>query len=200
MAKICVYGAGSIGVYLGGRLLAGGGNVTFVGRARMGGLLREHGVVLTRFSGERWEAAPDRIDYATSAAAVASADLVLVTVKSAATVEAAAELAAVLRPGVPVISFQNGVANAEVLRAALPNHPVLEGMVPFNVVERGPGAFHQGTTGELEVRRDPSLQPFVDEFDRAGLALVQHDDMLPVQWAKLPKIRELQGCMGEFAL
>jgi 2-dehydropantoate 2-reductase len=185
MAKICVYGAGSIGVYLGGRLLAGGGNVTFVGRARMGGLLREHGVVLTRFSGERWEAAPGRIDYATSAAAVASADLVLVTVKSAATAEAAAELAAVLRPGVPVISFQNGVANAEVLRAALPDNPVLEGMVPFNVIERGPGAFHQGTAGELEVRRDAALQPFLDVFSRAGLPLVQHDDMVSVQWSKL---------------
>jgi 2-dehydropantoate 2-reductase len=189
MARICVYGAGSIGAYIGGRLLAGGSDVTFVGRARMGGLLREHGLVLTRFGDERWEVAPGRIDYATAAeevaSAVASADLVLVTVKSGATGEAAAELAAVLRPGVPVVSFQNGVANAEVLRAALPNNPVLEGMVPFNVIERGPGAFHQGTTGELEVRRDPSLQPFVDEFDRAGLALVQHDDMLPVQWAKL---------------
>jgi 2-dehydropantoate 2-reductase len=185
MARICVYGAGSIGVYVGGRLLAGGSDVVFVGRARMGGLLREHGVVLTRFSGERWQAAPDRIDYATEAAEVATADLVLVTVKSAATGEAAAALAAVLRPGVPVISFQNGVANAEVLRAALPNNPVLEGMVPFNVIERGPGAFHQGTAGELEVRRDAAVQPFLDEFSRAGLPLVQHDDMLPVQWAKL---------------
>lgn len=188
MARICVYGAGSIGVYVGGRLLAGGSDVTFVGRARMGGLLREHGIALTRYSGERWQVEPRRIDYATEAAAAASAasaDLVLVTVKSAATAEAAAELAAVLRPGVPVVSFQNGVGNAEVLRAALPDHPVLEGMVPFNVIERGPGAFHQGTAGELEVRRDASLQPFLDDFSRAGLALVQHDDMLAVQWAKL---------------
>lgn len=185
MARICVYGAGSIGAYVGGRLLTGGSEVVFVGRARMGGLLREHGIVLTRYSGERWQAAPDRIEYATQADAAASADLVLVTVKSAATVDAAAELAAVLRPGVPVISFQNGVGNAALLRAALPHNPVLEGMVPFNVVERGPGAFHQGTAGELEVRRDAALQPFLAEFSRAGLPLVQHDDMLQVQWAKL---------------
>lgn len=185
MARICVYGAGSIGVYLGGRLLAGGSEVTFVGRERMGGLLREHGVVLSHYSGHRWLAAPHRIDYATEAAAAASAALVLVTVKSAATAEAAAELAAVLRPGVPVISFQNGVGNADVLRAALPNNPVLAGMVPFNVVERGPGAFHQGTAGELEVQRAPALQPFLADFSQAGLPLVQHDDMLPVQWAKL---------------
>jgi 2-dehydropantoate 2-reductase len=185
MARICVYGAGSIGVYLGGRLLAGGSEVVFVGRARMGGLLREHGVVLTHYNGGRWEAAAHRIEYATGAAAAATADLVLVTVKSAATAEAAAELAAVLPAGVPVISFQNGVRNAEVLRAALPNNPVLAGMVPFNVIERGPGAFHQGTGGELEVQRAALLQPLLADFSRAGLPLVEHDDMLPVQWAKL---------------
>lgn len=185
MARICIYGAGSIGVYLGGRLLASGSDVAFVGRERMGALLRKHGVSLTHYSGQRWQAAPHQVDYATGAAAAASADLVLVTVKSAATAEAAAELAAVLRPGVPVISFQNGVGNAGVLRAALPNHPVLAGMVPFNVVERGPGAFHQATAGELEVQRDPTLQPFLDDFSRAGLPLAQHDEMLPVQWAKL---------------
>jgi 2-dehydropantoate 2-reductase len=185
MARICIYGAGSIGVYLGGRLLAGGSDVAFIGRERMGGLLREHGVSLTHYNGQRWQAAPHRVDYATDPGVAASADLVLVTVKSAATAEAAAELVARLRPGVPVISFQNGIANADVLRAALPNNPVLAGMVPFNVVERGPGAFHQATAGELEVRRDPVLQPFLDDFSRAGLPLVQHDEMLPVQWAKL---------------
>jgi 2-dehydropantoate 2-reductase len=72
-----------------------------------------------------------------------------------------------------------------VLRAALPQHTVLEGMVPFNVVERGPGAFHQGSGGELEIRHTPAMQPFVEAFRNAGLPLIQHDDMLPVQWAKL---------------
>jgi len=58
-------------------------------------------------------------------------------------------------------------------------------MVPFNVVERGPGAFHQGSAGELEIRHAPAMQPFVDAFSKAGLPLIQHADMLPVQWAKL---------------
>ena len=29
------------------------------------------------------------------------------------------------------------------------------------------------------------MQPFVDAFSNAGLPLIQHVDMLPVQWAKL---------------
>jgi 2-dehydropantoate 2-reductase len=185
MAKICIYGAGSIGCYIGGRLLAGGSDVTFVARERVGNLVRAHGLTLSQFGERRWSVPPARVDASTDCAAAASADLVLVTVKSAATPTVAAELASVLRPDTVVVSFQNGVGNADVLRAALPRNTVLEGMVPFNVVERGPGAYHQGSAGELEIRRAPALQPFVGDFGKAGLPLTQHADMRPVQWAKL---------------
>lgn len=185
MAKICIYGAGSIGCYVGGRLLAGGSEVSFIGRARIAEQLRSQGIALSQYNERRWSVPPERIDVSTDAASAAAADLVLVTVKSAATPTAAAELANALRPGTIVVSFQNGVGNADVLRAALPQHTVLEGMVPFNVVERGPGAFHQGSAGHLEIRHTPAMQPFVDEFKKAGLPLIEHVDMLPVQWAKL---------------
>ena len=185
MATLCIYGAGSIGCYLGGRLLAAGSDVTFIGRSRVGDELHQHGLALSSFHGKHGQVEPPNIRFSIDASAAATADLVLVTVKSAATPEAARELAPVLKPGAIVISFQNGLSNAEVLRAALPRHTVLEGMEPFNVVSRGPGAFHQGTGGELEVKASPGLQPFVQDFARAGLPLIQHADMLPVQWAKL---------------
>jgi 2-dehydropantoate 2-reductase len=91
----------------------------------------------------------------------------------------------VLRAGAIVVSFQNGLRNADVLRAALPQQIVLAGMVPFNVMQPGPGAFHQGTAGELEVAASPALQPFLDDFRRAGLPLSERTDMAAVQWAKL---------------
>jgi 2-dehydropantoate 2-reductase len=185
MARIVIYGAGSVGCYLGGRLLAGGSDVSFVGRARIADRLRHYGITLSRYNGSRWQVPPERIAVSTDPAAAATADLVLVTVKSAATATAAAELANVLRPGTIVVSFQIGIGNADVLRAALPQCTVLEGMVPFNVVERAPGVFHQGSAGELEIRHAPAMQPFVEAFGKAGLPLVQHADMLPVQWAKL---------------
>ncbi len=124
-------------------------------------------------------------DVSTVAVTTAAADLVLVTVKSAATPAVAAELSTVLRPGTIIISFQNGVANADVLRTVLVQNTVLKGMVSFNVIERGAGAFHQGSAGKLEIKYSPAMQPFVDEFTRADLPLIQHADMLPVQWAKL---------------
>lgn len=185
MAKICIVGAGSIGCYLGGRLLAAGADVSLVGRARIGNELRAHGLTLTDYRNGRWQVPPADVRYVTDPGAPADADLVLVTVKSAATQSVADELKPVLRAGAIVVSFQNGLGNADALRATLPQHTVLAGMVPFNVMQPGPGAFHQGTGGELEVTASPLLQPFLGDFLRAGLPLTERTDMTAVQWAKL---------------
>jgi 2-dehydropantoate 2-reductase len=182
---IAVYGAGGIGCYVGGRLAAGGAEVVFIGRPRLAGELAEHGLRLTDYLGADLVVPAERIRYETTPAAAGEAELVLVTVKSAGTAAAADELAAVLKPGATVVSFQNGIRNGEVLQERLPEHTVLTGMVPFNVLNRGGGAFHQGTEGKLDVQKHPALQPYEAAFAEAGLPLKQHDEILPVQWAKL---------------
>jgi 2-dehydropantoate 2-reductase len=184
-AEICIYGAGSIGCYVGGRLAARGEAVSFVGRERIARDLSEHGLRVTDLRGADQRVPPNALRFATTPESAGAADLVLVTVKSAATESAGRELAHLLRPDCVVISFQNGLHNAEVLRVCLPRHTVLAGMVSFNVVNRGAGAFHAGSEGGLEVERHASLAPFLRAFEHAGLPLIQRDDMLAVQWAKL---------------
>ena len=183
--RIVVYGAGGIGCYVGGRLAAAGADVTLIGRQRLADELAEHGLHLTDYLGADLRVPAEQIRFETTPDAAAEADLVLVTVKSAATATAADELAAVLKPGAVVVSFQNGIRNGEILRERLPDRVVLTGMVPFNVLNRGGGAFHQGTEGGLDIARHPALDPYVATFARAGLPLTEHDDILPVQWAKL---------------
>jgi len=150
----------------------------------MGAELAANGLRLTDYLGADLRVPPD-LRFETTPAGAADADLVLVTVKSAATEGAAAELAGVLKPGAVVVSFQNGVRNGELLRSRLTEQTVVTGMVPFNVLNRGAGVFHQGTEGALDVQRDAALTPYLSAFERAGLPLTQHDDILPVQWAKL---------------
>lgn len=183
--RICIYGAGSIGCYVGGRLAATGTAVTFVGREKLARELTTHGLRLTDYEGAALAVAPDAVRFATTPAAAADADLVLVTVKSAGTDDAGRELATVLRPDALVASFQNGLHNADELRRRLPERTVLTGMVQFNVVNRGDGRFHHGSEGRLEIERHARLEPFLPLFARAGLPLVVHDRMEPVQWAKL---------------
>jgi len=183
MVDVVVYGTGSVGGYLGGRL-HGHAAVRFMVRERMLRTLRERGMHLTDLHG---------LDRAIDGAALdlrtdpgdAGAPLVLVTVKSGDTAQAGRELAGVLPPDAVVISFQNGLHNAGVLRDALPGRTVLAGMVPFNVLQREPGAFHQGSSGELMVENHPALQRYLPLFAAAGVPIEPRRDMAAVQRAKL---------------
>lgn len=180
---ICIYGAGSIGCYVGGRLAAAGADVVFVGRERLARETAAHGLTLTDLRGADLRVEAPR--YETDPAAAAGADLVLVTVKSAATAEAAEALAPHLKPGALVVSFQNGLRNAAVLRERLPQAVVLPGMVAFNVVHSGAGRFHQGTVGDLGVQDHPALDAHAAAFERAGFTLAREADLTGVQAGKL---------------
>jgi 2-dehydropantoate 2-reductase len=182
--RIVIYGAGMIGNYLGGRL-HDHARVRFIARPRMAATLKEHGLTVSDLNAHRQHIAPDALDVHTRPEAAREADLVLVTVKSSATMDVGHELSEALAPGTPVISFQNGVRNAAELRASLPGHHVLAGMVPFNVSQPEPGHFHQGSSGELMVERSAALDAYLPAFASGGLALHLQDDMQAVLWAKL---------------
>ena len=183
--RIAIYGAGMVGNYLGGRL-HGHAHVCFVARPRIASVLKEHGLTVSDLHGHRRHIPVAELDVDTQASSVQGADAVLVTVKSAATMDVAHELAEVLAPGTLVISFQNGVRNVADLRAALPMCHVLAGMVPFNVAQPEPAHFHQGSSGELMVERSAALSPALrSAFEAGGLPLQACDDMQAVLWAKL---------------
>ncbi|MEU7629680.1 2-dehydropantoate 2-reductase [Nocardia sp. NPDC049220] len=183
--RVLVVGAGSIGTFVGGKLAMAGADLTLVGRTWLVDEITSSGLRLTDLDGGDDVLAPDRFHVATEPEDVGSADLVLVTVKSAATADAVRPLGGKIRPGTVVLSLQNGIGNDSVIREILPHCVVLAGMVMFNVVHHPDGRFHRGTEGKLAVQDDPALAPFVDLFEQAGLALRRYPDLRPVQWAKL---------------
>lgn len=181
--RVMVVGAGSIGVYVGGRLAAAGAEVTFVGRPRMLDEIRASGLRLTDLDGHDDTVPPDR--FHTVTAPEGDADLVLICVKSRDTATAAAELAGLLKPGTVVLSLQNGIGNDAIIRDLLPTCVVLAGMVMFNVVHHEGGRFHRGTAGGIAIADDKALNRFAPVFGRSGLGIKHYPDLLPVQWAKL---------------
>ncbi|MBH0779696.1 2-dehydropantoate 2-reductase [Nocardia bovistercoris] len=183
--NVVVLGAGNIGVFVGGRLAAAGARVTFVGRPRVLDEITASGLRLTDLDGDEVTLRADRFRTATTVEDVETADLVLVTVKSAATAEIVRDLVGRIRPATTVISLQNGIGNDAVIRDVLPTCAVLAGMVMFNVVHHPGGRFHRGTDGGIAVQDDPALTAVAPLFERAGLALRRYADLLPVQWAKL---------------
>ncbi|KLD62749.1 2-dehydropantoate 2-reductase [Dyella japonica] len=184
LPRIAIYGAGSVGGYLGARL-HDNARITCIGRRRVIDAWRIHGLDWSDLLGGHEHIAAREVELQVNPFAAAKAHLVLVTVKSSATETVARELAGVIAPGVPVVSFQNGLHNAAILRDALPGHPVLAGMVPFNVLQRVPGDFHQGSGGELMVEAHESLAAFLPVFEASGLPLMARNDMPAVLSAKL---------------
>jgi 2-dehydropantoate 2-reductase len=184
LPHIAIAGAGTVGCYIGGRL-QGHARVTMIGRSRLAAAVSAHGLHLSDWQGYQRHVDPAAVIFRTDIGAAADADLVLVTVKSGATAEIARGLAtALIRPTL-VVSLQNGLRNADILRQHLPRHHVLAGVVPFNVVQRLPATFHQSSSGALMVQADAQLIPFLEIFRAAGLALYQRNDMPAVQLAKL---------------
>jgi len=185
---VIVMGAGSIGGWVGGRLAAAGVEVHFVGRTAAMQAWRANGLTLTDLDGGQAKLRGDALlQYETppSPPGPPSGALVLLTVKSGGTRAAAQQLAAVLPPGTPVLSLQNGIGNADDGAAVAPALAWIAGVVAFNVVELAPGHLHRSTSGGIFVQAHPSLAPWLSVFGAAGLDITTHDDLRPLQWAKL---------------
>lgn len=176
MSRIAVFGAGAIGCWIGGKLSAGGNDVTLIGRPRVIDELRD-GVRISELEGATHTAHPR---LATTADAARDADLVLVTVKSAQTSDAARELAEVLSPRAVVVSLQNGVSNVRALREVFGDR-ARAGMVPFNVIRPAPAQFHRASGGVLMF--EPSA--LAEACRRGKIDYQLRDDMAAVQWSKL---------------
>lgn len=183
--RIAVLGAGSLGCFIGGALAAAGATVTLIGRPRVIDGIRNHGLHLTDLYGRDEHLPPQALTLEIAPAALAGARVILVTVKSKDTAQAAVDIAAHADPNTIVVSFQNGLGNAPLLKAALPACRVLAGMVFFNVVAQGHGRWHRGTAGDLWVEEHGAVGYFAPPFTVAQLPLKTSDNMAGVQWSKL---------------
>jgi len=181
--KIVVAGAGSIGCFVGGQLAAAGRDVCFLARQRIVDEVATRGLTLTDRDGGSAQVAAGRIAIGTDPALLASADVVLVTVKSGATREMARTIRQFAPAQAIVVSLQNGIDNATILQEELPQMLVVAGMVPFNVVALGEGRFHRGTDGDIVI--DAKSGPLAQALSTPHMKVKVHPDMNAVAWGKL---------------
>ena len=182
---IVVHGAGSIGCYVGAAWMLAGLPVTFIGRQSVKDEIAANGLTVTDSEKRRIEARPDEVDFSTDTAALARGDIIALCVKSTGTEKAAQEIAAHGRSGATVISFQNGVSNADVLKAALPGFNVLQGMVPFNVARMPNGRWHKGVAGTLWAEDHEVTRALAERLGKGPGGLRLSGDMKGVAWGKL---------------
>lgn len=178
--RFVVVGAGAVGCYYGGLLARAGHRVTLVGRARHVLAMRQHG--LTFESGGT--VSQVGVDASEHPEASRDADCVLVCVKSPDTAGVAAQLAHRVRTDCVVLSLQNGVDNAERLRAAM-QAEVIPVAVYMAAEMAGDGhVLHHGRD-ELVLGKSPSAASIAAVFTAAGSNASVADNIRQLQWTKL---------------
>jgi 2-dehydropantoate 2-reductase len=186
LTKVAIFGAGSIGCFVGGCWQAAGPDVRFIGRKGFADDIGKHGLTVTDYSGWQKTLAPDEVDYRIDPSALADADIIALCVKSGATEDAAMQIAAHGRSGTTVISFQNGISNVAVLERQLADRfNVVRGMVPYNVAYLGDGRFHKGVAGVLYAEDCTETRALAAAIGQSPASLKLSDDMLGIAWGKL---------------
>lgn len=183
--RICFFGAGSVGCFIGGAWQAAGLPISFVGRERTKKDVDTHGITVTDVDGARLHLPPGSIRFETKPQALAEAGLIALTVKSYDTDKAAKDLARHAPGGATVISFQNGVSNVVRLKEALPDLDIVQGMVPFNIAYMGSGRWHKGVAGELVAEARPVTEAIAAKIGRRPGQLRTTSDVDGLAWGKL---------------
>jgi 2-dehydropantoate 2-reductase len=178
--KVAVVGAGAVGCYYGGMLARAGHDVTLIGRPRHVEAIERQGLRLeTQTFDERI-----RVSASSEGSAVRSAQLVLLCVKSTDTESAAAIIKPHLAPDALVLSLQNGVENADRLRALLPQD-VLAAVVYIGTEMAGPGHVRHHGRGELIIERSRASDELAQALIAAGVPTDISDNVRGALWAKL---------------
>ncbi len=178
--RFAVVGAGSVGCFFGGMLARAGVPVTLIGRPAHVNAMRERGLRLeTHMFDETVQVAAS-----TDAAAVAGADVVLFCVKSTDSAATAREIAPHLDERSVVLSLQNGVENAEIIRQQV-FRPVIPAVVYVATEMAGPGHLRHHGRGELVISDSPVSEAIVACFARAGVPVQVSGNVRGALWAKL---------------
>src|SRR4030095_14285038 len=112
--RIAVVGAGAVGGYFGGMLASAGAPTVFIGRQHFADAVNSKGLVVDKLHGQE----RIRVRATVEMSAVRECLLILFCVKANDTSATATQMAPFVRPDATVVCLQNGVDNADQVRAA----------------------------------------------------------------------------------
>lgn len=179
--QVAVLGAGAVGCFYGGMLARAGHRVTLIGRPQHVQVFEAQGLRMQTLAFDETV----KLHASTEASAVTGADLVLFAVKSPDTETAGAQMREHLKPGALVLCLQNGVDNAERLRAVLTGVQVAAAVVYVATEMAGPGHLRHHGRGELVIEPSPASERVAQALAAAGVPTEISDNVRGALWAKL---------------
>jgi 2-dehydropantoate 2-reductase len=184
--KIAVMGTGAIGGYVGARLAARGGQVSFIARGRHLAAIREAGLRVLSPLGDVHVDPASATDDPT---AVGEVDVVLLGTKLYDVEAAAPAIAPMVGGETAVICLQNGVDATEIVARLYGEAHVVGGVVVINGEIAAPGvirhkALNRLAVGELDGRASERLARFVTLANAAGIETTLSRDIRLEIWRK----------------
>ena len=179
--RIAVVGAGAVGGYFGGMFARASAPTVFVGRKHFAEAVNSKGLVLDKSEGHERITASATVEMS----AVRDCSLILFCVKANDTSTTATQMARFVRPDATVVCLQNGVDNADQVRAVA-NVTAVPAAVYVAVSVPEPGRVKHLARGDLIIG-PPSERTtqLADLFNRAGIPCRVSDNIEGELWLKL---------------
>jgi 2-dehydropantoate 2-reductase len=181
LIKVAVMGAGAVGCYYGGMLARAGHHVVLIARPQHAEAISRQGLRLQTATFDEQV----QLGVGTGPEGVQGADLVLFCVKSTDTESVGALMRQHLNNGTLVLCLQNGVDNADRLRAVLPGHAVAAAVVYVATEMAGAGHVRHHGRGELVIEPAPGSEAAALALEQAGIRTEISGNVRGALWAKL---------------
>ncbi|HUM05666.1 MAG TPA: 2-dehydropantoate 2-reductase [Terriglobales bacterium] len=179
--RVAVVGAGAVGGYFGGLLALAGAPVVLIARPAFVDAVNRDGLFLDTLQFQK----SVHLEATTDFVAVRGADLVLFCVKTVDNAATARAIAPLLGPETLVVGLQNGVDNAEQIRAAAQIN-ILPAVVYIAASVEKPGCIKHVGRGDLVLSaRDLGARRVAEIFTRANIPCRLSDNIEGELWTKL---------------
>jgi 2-dehydropantoate 2-reductase len=180
MTTHLTFGAGLVGGYIAGALLACGQRVSIVARPHVQAGLQD-GLILTDLDNNRTVVPAPHF----ASPSDTPVDILWLTVKCTAVADAVDDMRPYVGPESIILCCQNGLGSEQAVRRAFPDQLVLWAMVPFNVARLADHHLHRGSGGALTLEHHPRLAALAEMPRTALMPLRFSHDMEATLWAKL---------------
>ena len=190
--KIVIVGGGAIGRLFGSFLIQGGNDITMIDIDQTTlGALQARGIGLITNNTDALSSSRDfPVKALRSAASVTDADLVLLLVKSQATLSAVKDVAHLIGDNCPLLSIQTGLGNLETASTIVDRSNILLGITFMSATALSDAKVRQGGRaktyiGELNGTISTRLKAIGDTFNHSGMETQLVQQIVGRLWCKV---------------
>jgi 2-dehydropantoate 2-reductase len=185
--RILIYGAGAVGNYLGAHLAIAGHHVTLLGRKHLVDAIANQGMTLKSTDGsEQIVSNIQAVSSLDQVLAGGSFDLITFTMKAYDTLDAVQEMHQRIPSPPPIVCFQNGIGNEELLRDAFGADNVVAATMTTAVSMSDISTIIEERARGIALAKDAPAAAMIEEaFRQTSLHLEMIDSASSLKWSKL---------------